>query len=232
MDDVIAKVQQLLQKVESKFEELRNKVNSVLSHVPFFLKWVISKVEDLWNKLLDKISEFWDWFTDKLAYAGDPFLLHDTGQRWNTELGMPTDRRASQVDSDALLVDDTWTGSAAAAYKSRIGEQKSALEAVGSSLATTVSSALNSMKTGIIAFWTGVAVGLVALIGGIIGAVTASGTIIGIPVGVAVAIAAVLAFLAAAGGGVLVLKSSCDDAADSMNTTRGYADPWPSFALD
>lgn len=232
MDDVITRVEQLLHKVQSKFDELRNKINSLLSHVPSFLHWVIGKVEDLWDKLCAKMKQFWDWFTDKLAYAGDPWLLHDIGTSWNTKLGEPAHKRANEVDSDDLLVDDTWTGSSAAAYKSHIGGQKDALNNVGQNLATTVSSALNSMKTGILSFWAGVIAGLIASGVSIALGAGESATILGIPPGVATVIAGVVVFLAAAGAGVRILKSNCDDAKDAMNNALIYADPWPDFALN
>jgi uncharacterized membrane protein YccF (DUF307 family) len=97
-------------------------------------------------------------------------------------------------------------------------------------MAATVASALNSVKSGIWAFWAGVVLAVIALVGGIIGAVTASGTIVGIPVGVAAAILAVVGFLGAAGAGVLVLVNQCGDAADSLRTAQAYVDPWPTFA--
>ena len=169
IDDIVAKIKALLEKVRSKVEALASRINSLLSHVPRLLSWVIDKVQELWNKLVAKLSEFWDWFTDKLAYAGNPALLHDTGQRWNTDLGLPSHQRAEDVDSDDLLVDDTWTGTAAEAYKNKIGDQQLALDAVGQSMAATVASALNSVKSGIWAFWAGVVLAVIALVGGIIG---------------------------------------------------------------
>lgn len=229
IDEIINRIEGLLDKIEGKVDAIRDKINSLLSHVPSFLHWVVSKVEDLWNKVCDKIGEFWDWFTDKLAYAGDPGLLQSTGQDWNSKLGEPTHKRASTVGSDQLLVDDTWTGDGADKYKSHMGDQESALESVGQTYASAVSSTLNSLKTGVILFWAGVIAGLIALTTGIIAATAATGTIIGIPAALASIIFAIVGFLATAGGGVLALKLACSDASSSLQTLLGYADPWPDF---
>lgn len=231
IDEIINKIESLLDKIQDKIKWIEGKINGLLSHVPFFLKWAVSAIQDLWNKVCDKIEEFWNWFTDKLAYAGDPGLLQQTGQDWNKLLGQPTHKRAADVDSDELLVDDTWTGTAADAYKSHIGDQKSALEAVGQTYATAVSSALNGLKTGVILFWSGVIAGLISLLVGIVLATGATGTIIGIPAALATILGAIVLFLVTAGGGVLALKLSLGDTSSSLNTLKSYTDPWPNFVL-
>lgn len=232
-------INSLIQRIEEKLNQIRdlvnqitNKINGLLSHVPGWLHWVISKVEDLWNKFCDKMSEFWNWFTDKLAYVGDPFVLKDTGEKWNTKLGVPTHKRAGEVDADALLVDNIWTGSSAEAYKSKIGDQKDALDSVGQNYATSVQGALNTMKTGIWVFWIGVVGGIVVLVGGFLVGLGAEGTIIGIPAGLLEQIVAVVGFLILAGGAVAALKLCADDSAATLKGVNTYYDEkWPSFAL-
>lgn len=231
INSLIQKLQEKLNKIRELVTTITNKINGLLSHVPGWLHWAVSKIEDLWNKFCDKMGEFWDWFTDKLAYVGDPFLLKDTGQRWTDKLGAPTHKRAGEVDSDDLLVDDIWTGTAADAYKSKIGDQKSALNAVGTSYANSVQLSLNTMKTGIWVFWIAVVAALVVATIAFIAGIGAEGTIIGIPAGLFAQIAAVVGFLLAAGGATLALKFSADDSASSLRNLNSYADKWPSFAL-
>lgn len=228
----------LIQRINDKLNQIRDlinritdKINGLLHHVPSYLHWVVSKIEDLWNRFCDKMTEFWNWFTDKLAYAGDPFLLKDTGEKWNTKLGVPAHKRAGEVDSDDLLVDDIWTGTAADAYKDKIGDQKDALNAVGQTYASGVQSALNTMKTGIWIFWIGIVGGLVVLVGGILVGLGAEGTIIGIPAGLLEQIVAVVGFLILAGGAVAALKFSADDSAAALRNLNSYSDKWPGFAL-
>ncbi|NLU73172.1 hypothetical protein HCC61_10850 [Streptomyces sp. HNM0575] len=228
---LIQKIVDKLDRIRDLVNQVKNKINGLLSHVPSFLHWVISKVEDLWNRFCDKMSEFWDWFTDKLAYVGDPFLLKDTGEKWNSKLGVPAHKRASEVDSDDLMVDDNWTGTAASAYKSRIGGQKDALDAIGKTYASGVSSALNTMKTGIWIFWIAVVSALVVAVFAFVGGMAAEGTIIGIPVGLLAQIGAVVGFLLAAGGATVALKFAADDSASALRNLSGYSDKWPSFAL-
>lgn len=231
INELIQKIVDKLERIRDLVNQIKSKINGLLSHVPSYLHWVISKVEDLWNKFCDKMSEFWDWFTDKLAYAGDPFLLKDTGQRWNDDLGGPAHKRANEVDSDDLLVDDNWTGSAADAYKSKIGGQKDALNAVGQTYASAVSSALNTMKTGIWIFWIAIVSALVVATLAFIAGIGAEGTVIGIPAGLLAQISAVVGFLLAAGGATVALKFSADDSASALRNINNYSDKWPSFAL-
>jgi hypothetical protein len=230
--ELIRKVTEKLNRIRDLVDQVRDKINGLLDAVPFFLKWIVSKIEGLWDKFCNKMEEFWNWFTDKLAYAGDPFLLKETGQKWTDQLGKPTHQRFEEVDSDDLLVDDNWRGTAASAYKEKIGGQKDALNAVGRIHANPIQSALNTMKTGIWIFWIGIASALAALILGVIAGLAAEGTIIGIPAGLFAQIAAVIAFLLAAGGATAALKLSCDDAAQGLRNLNTYANKWPSFALD
>lgn len=231
INELIQKIVDKLDRIRDLVKQIQSKINGLLSHVPGFLHWVISKVEDLWGKFCDKMAEFWDWFTDKLAYVGDPFVLKDTGERWNTELGLPAHRRAAEVESDDLLVDDNWTGTAASAYKEKIGDQKDALNTIGQTYASGVSSALNTMKTGIWIFWIAVVSALVVAILAFIAGIGAEGTIIGIPAGLLAQIAAVVGFLLAAGGAAVALKLAANDAASGLRNLTSYSEKWPSFTL-
>ncbi|NBE52158.1 hypothetical protein [Streptomyces boluensis] len=228
---LIEKVQAKLNQIRDLVNQIRSKINGLLSKVPAFLEWVVSKVEDLWNKFCQKMEEFWNWFTDKLAYVGDPFVLKDTGEKWHSELGGPAHRRAGEVEGDDLLVDDTWTGTAATAYKSKIDGQRNALNTIGRLYASSVSSALNTMKSGIWIFWITIVSALVVCALGFIAGIGAEGTIIGIPAGLLAQIAAVVGFLLAAGGATMALKFAADDSATALRNLNSYADKWPSFAL-
>jgi hypothetical protein len=232
MDEIIAKISGFLDKVQGKLEELTDKVNGILSHVPFFLQWAVDKFMDLWNKMLDKLGEFWDWFTDKLSYCGDPFGLGEAGDRWNTDLGLPTKSLADQIDDEhELLVDDTWTGTAATAYKEQVPDQEAALRTVGQSFATAVDSAMGSLKSGLLLFWGGIVIGLITLVGAIIGATAAAGTIIGLPAAPVAVVIGVVGFLLTAGAGVAALYLLAGTAADSLRNGRQYATDWPDFAV-
>jgi hypothetical protein len=232
IDALIQKIVDKLNHIRDLVDQVTRKINGLLSHVPSYLHWVISKVDDLWNQFCDKMAEFWDWFTDKLAYVGDPFILKDTGEKWNTKLGVPTHKRAGEVDSDDLLVDDIWTGTSASAYKDKIGGQKDALTAVGQTYASSVQSALNTMKTGIWIFWIAVVGALVVAVAAFLAGIGAEGTIVGIPAGLFLQISAVVGFLIAAGGATVALKFAADDSASALRNLNSYSDDkWPSFAL-
>lgn len=231
IDEIIERINGFLANVQDKLEALTDKVNGILRHVPFFLQWAVDKFMDLWNTMLDKLGEFWDWFTDKLAYAGDPFGLGDTGERWNTDLGLPTKALADQIDDEhELLVDDNWTGTAATAYKEQVPDQEDALRTLGQ-FATTVNSAMSTLKAGIIVFWAAIVTALIGLGVAIVLATAAAGTVLGLPAAPVAVVAGVIAFLLAAGTGVGALYLTANSASDTFRDARQYATEWPDFAV-
>jgi len=232
INSLIQKIHDKLEQIHRLQDQINNKIKGLLSKVPGVLHWAVSKVEHLWQQFCDKMTDFWNWFTDKLAYVGDPFLLKDTGEKWNTKLGIPAHKRAKEVDADDLLVDDIWTGTGAEAYKNKIGDQKDALNSVGQNFASTIQGALNTMKTGIWVFWIGIVGGLVELIGGFVAGAIAEATVVGAGLGLAEQVLIVVVFLVLAGGATAALKFCADDSAASLKTVNSYYDDkWPSFAL-
>ncbi|WP_250002109.1 hypothetical protein [Actinoplanes sp. M2I2] len=109
-----------------------------------------------------------------------------------------------------------------------------ALDNVKATLTDGVSSALSDVAEGIIVFWTGLIIALVALVGGIIGAL-ASATVVGLPAGPFIAAGAALTASAAMIAGGETLKSVCAAAnstlrqkiADNSGFHQGH---WPPAA--
>lgn len=237
INSLIQKIEEKLHQINDIVNRVRDKINSLLSHVPGVLHWAVAKIQDLWNQFCKKMTEFWDWFTDKLAYAGDPFILQDTGDKWNTNIGIPAHKRAKEVDASVLLVDnqdkdENWSGTGADAYRSKLGDQKEALDGIGQNYATAVQSALNGMKTGIWVFWIGIGVAIVILVAGVIIGAAADASIIGLPAGMAEMLAAVIEFLLVGGASVAALALLAHDSAASLRQVNSYYDDkWPDFAL-
>lgn len=232
IDEIIEKVNELLDKIAAKIEEIRQKVNSILSKVPGFLEWAVDKFLDAWNKMLEKLGEFWDWFTDKLSYVGDPFGLHGRGDDWHTVVGDPGKEMADSIDSDhELLVDGTWTGQAATAYQGQVPDQESALRSLGQTFASQVSSGLKTMAFGVAAFWLGIIAALVTLVLAIVAASAATGSIIGLPAVPVLIVSGIIGFLVAAGLGLATLAFTASQAADSFRNITRYATDWPEFAV-
>jgi hypothetical protein len=232
VDDAIDEVTRLLQEISDKVDELTRKVNETLAKVPGWASWVVDRVQDAWNGLCEKLGQFWDWFTDKLAYAGDPFGLSDMARRWADEVSAPTSAQTHEIDDGDLLVDDNWQGDAADQYRQRVPEQKSTLEAIRSEYVAALTSALNSMSSGITVFWWGVAGAIVSLALGIAGAITATGTIIGLPAAPVLAALGVAGALVALGATWNVLRSEATSADLALDSARSYGlTTWPSFAV-
>lgn len=232
IDEIIEKVNALLDKIADRIEQIRQKVNSILSKVPGFLRWAVDKFLDAWNAMLKKLGEFWDWFTDKLASVGDPFGLVDTGSDWHTMLGEPGKQAADSIDDEhELLVDDTWTGLAATAYKDQVPAQESALRSLGQTFASSVASSLKTLSFGIAAFWILVISALVTLVLALVAATAATGSIMGLPAVPVLIVSGIVAFLVQVGGGLATLTFTASSAADGFRNITRYATDWPEFAV-
>lgn len=231
MDDVVAEVLTLLDRVRQKADELGDALNAVLRRVPDLLSWIADRIHEGWDEFVGKLKEFFSWCADKLAYAGDPGALEQVRDRWH-EVAASTAALGQRVSAGELATDDSWQGDAADQYRQKIPDQKAAITAFRADFASGITSGVDALRGGIITFWIGVVVAVVALISGIIGALTSTATLFGAPAAPFIAAAAVLAALAAVGGGLLVLNSQASSAA---GTIRGAASSglqsWPSFAL-
>lgn len=232
MDDVIDEVTRLLEQVRDKVDELTRKVNETLAKVPGWASWVVDRVQDAWAVLCEKLSQFWDWFTDKLAYAGDPGGLSDMASRWADDVATPVSAQTHEIEAGDLLVDDRWQGDAADQYRQKVPDQKLTLKAVRSEYVTALTSALNSMSSGITVFWWGVAAAIVSLAAGIAGAITATGTIIGLPAAPVLAGLGVAGALVALGTTWNTLNNEATSASLALDTAKSYGlTSWPSFAV-
>ncbi|WP_029144846.1 hypothetical protein [Microbacterium luticocti] len=226
---IAEKIRDLLDKIQSKIDEITRLVNSVLSKIPFFLSWVADKVHEAWDAMLSRLKEFWDWFTDKLSYVGNPFLLNDTGKSWNT-VGASVARINDTITDQALSVDDRWKGRAADQYEQSLEPQRRANTSIMSDYAANVANALSSLSTGIAAFWAGIAVALITLIGAIAGAAVATGTIVGLPAAPVLIGIGIVAFLVAAGSGVGVLLTQAGTCRTTLAATSAGISVWPKIA--
>lgn len=232
---VIDKLNDLLDKIRTKMDELVAKINSILSKIPGWADRLLDGFYAMWDKMLEKWNEFWAWLGDKLAYVGNPFALRDAANDWHSLVGEPTYDGSKDVEADADLgVDDAdkWQGSAAEAYRSKVPEQHAAMQGVSQTFVTPIAGALTSVKWGIYTFWTGIAFGLVALVGAFALAIASAATIVGAILSPEFVIGGIIAFLLAAGGALIGLIAMFDSAREGLQSLSRYnTDPWPSFAL-
>lgn len=232
MNAVINEIQELLDELREKVDSLAQKVNSILSQVPFWLDWVVDRVQDAWSQMMAKLSEFFAWFGDKLAYAGDMAGLERAALDWNHDVGRPASTQSQEVDAGDLMVDDAWSGTAAEQYRQKVPDQKEAMSAIRDVFSTTISAALDTMRSGLNTFWWCVAGAIASVIAAAVGAATATGTIIGLPAAPVALAVGIVAALVALGSGISVLNSDARSAARALKEARDYGlESWPVFAL-
>jgi hypothetical protein len=237
MDDLVQQINELIEKIKGKLDDLLGKVNDFLSWVPWGLGWLADKIKDAWNWLCEKFQEFWDGVTKITTNMGDRDALSATATTWSTSVGGPVSAQKDAVDASAVLrADDTWQGDAAVAYAGKAKQHQTALEKVVTTYVTAMSSALDTVRAGLVKFYMGLITALGALVAGIIAALASSATIFGIPAGIIIAAGAALIAVGAFFTGGELLKSDCTAANNSltqkMNDNNGFPhESWPSGAV-
>ncbi|WP_417563463.1 hypothetical protein [Microbacterium sp.] len=228
---IAEKIIRLLDQIQDKIDEITRLVNAVLSKIPGFLSWVVDKFRDAWNTMLDKLAEFWDWFTDKLSYVGNPGLLNDAADSW-TLAGGSVARINDTITDQALSVDDRWKGRAADQYEQSLEPQRRANTSIMSDYAQNIADGLSALAGGIVAFWAGIAIAFVTLIGALAGAAVATGTIVGLPAVPVLVVLGIAAFLTAGGAGVWVLTNQASSCRTTLDATSAGITQWPAIATE
>jgi hypothetical protein len=237
MDDLVQRINDLIDKIKGKLDDLLGKVNDFLGWVPWGLGWLADKIKDAWNWLCGRFEEFWDGVTKITTNMGDRGALSSTASTWSTSVGGPVSAQKDAVDASAVLrADDTWEGDAAQAYAGRAKLHQTALEKVVTTYVTAMSSALDTVRAGLVKFYMGLITALGALVAGVIAALASSATIFGIPAGIFIAGGAALIAVGAFYTGGELLKSDCTAANNSltqkMNDNNGFPHAaWPSGAV-
>lgn len=232
MDEVVAEITELLERLDRKVAELAAAVSSALRAVPDLLTWVVERVEDGWDEFVRRFREVMLWIGDKLLYAGDPGELTQTRDAWHAEVAAVTSALAERLDAGDLRTDDAWDGAAAEQYRQKVPEQQAAIRAIRDEFTAGITAALDQVRDGIVVFWCGAGAALAALVAGLLGAITATGTVVGLPAAPVLAAAAVLTALASLGGTHAVLASRASSAESTLNGVGSSGlTAWPSFAL-
>jgi hypothetical protein len=211
--ELIDKLLQIVDRINTKTTELQNAINDKLHWLPGFLQ---DKVVAGWNRFCDFMRKVWDFWREVCSNMGSPAKLWATADAWSDSVGAPVSAQVQSADAGLLTVDDNWDGDAANAYRQTLPLQKTALDKVKTTLTDGISGALSDVAKGIIAFWASLAVALAALVGGVIGALGSAGTIVGLPAAPFIAAGAALAADAAVIGGGMILKSVCSAASTTL----------------
>lgn len=228
---IIERIVGLVDRINAKTTELQNNINSKLHWLPGFLR---DRVVDGWNAFVGAVQKCWDALREIFGNLGSPSALWATADAWSDRVGGPVSGQVPSAKAGMLRGDDTtnWQGNAAENYRQGLPLHEVALDKIKISLSDGISTALSDVAKGIITFWAGLAVALVAFLSGMIGAVTSSATIVGLPAAPFIAVAAALAAGAAFLSGGLILKavasSNNSTLRQKLNDNSGYdGGHWP-----
>lgn len=206
---LLDKIRSAMDRIDAKSGELQTTVSEKLSVLPGFLQ---ETAIEGWNRFCGYLRELWDRIYGFLDQAGSPSALWDTADAWSAQVGSPVSGQVQSADACTLKTDDTWNGAAADAYRQTLPPQKLALDKIKSSLTDGVASALSDVARGIIVFWSGLAIALIALVAGLISALSSAATVFGAPAAPFIAAGAALAASVAIIAGSEVLKAVCSTA--------------------
>jgi hypothetical protein len=205
----------LLEQINATITRIHGKSDEVQNSINGKLKWLPAGVRDAvvagWNKFCGVMTDFWDALTDIVTHLGSPENLHNTARLWSSAVGGPVSAKVQVVDAGALSVDDTWSGTAADAYRQLSPGQKAALTAVKSTFTDPVATALSGLAKAIYVFWGALAVALVGLVAGFVSGLASAATILGLPATPFIMITAGLAAGAAIAAGEWNLGSTASD---------------------
>ncbi len=230
MDALLQRINDLIEKLQEKFDSLRDKVNGVLDKIPFFLGWVEDKLRDAWNWFVEKWDEFWDAANLIFGNMGDRDAISTTSTSWVQSVGAPVSGKVDVVDRALLQADDHWKGQAADTYFPKAALHKTAMDKIQSTYVTAATTALESVRSGLVKFYTALITALGAFIAGMIGAIASTATILGAPAGPVIAAGAALVAIGAFYAGGLLLKSDCTTAKQTLANARGNLVGFPNGA--
>lgn len=228
-------VQRLLDKLSRTIEDLRQTINDTLARIPGWLAWVRDRILDAWNWMCGKLSEFWTYIQELWAMKGDPDAISATADSWQNLVGGPVATRAAMADGGSLRADDMWSGTAADQYRQILPLQKGAMTAI-KTMTNDISSALATMRVGILVFWVAVGVGVAAFIGAVAGAIVTAMTVAGATFSPGIVVGGLIVLIAAIGAGVMNLQAQASSANSALVrvVNEGPAFPagaWPKGAL-
>jgi len=215
MSDEAALLDQItstIARIQAKTDELQQSINGKLHWLPSGLQ---DSVVAGWDKFCGLMADIWHALGDILGHLGSPDTLYRTAGLWSSTVGGPVSEKVGTVDAGLLTVDDTWTGTAADAYRQLLPGQKAALGAVKTTFTDPIATALSSLAKAIYIFWGALAAAIVGLAAGIVSGLASSATIIGLPATPFILVTAGLVAGAAIAAGEWNLGSTASD----LNTT-------------
>lgn len=184
---LIAKINELINRVKAKLIELQNAISAQLSSLPAFLrdraltKWanVTTVMNEAWRILAEAgFSASIGTQTPEPLPVGSPSALYATANTWSDKVSGPVTGTVQSITAASLKVDDSWQGRAASRYLESLPSQTTALDKIRFSLCDGITATLAEIAKAITAFWTSVLLALLVLIAALAtAAVTAAGVL-------------------------------------------------------
>jgi hypothetical protein len=211
--ELISRLFAVLDRVSDKTTELQTALTGKIHLLPAGVR---DAVVAGWNDFCATVRKMWDFWYDLVTHLGSPTRVSAAAREWSELVGGPVSTQVQSADAGLLTVDTTWNGSAADAYRETLPRQKVALDAVKTSLADGISTALTTVVQAMVVFWGCLLGALAALVAGLIGAISSAATILGLPASPLIAAAAVATACLAVIVGGANLESMCTSASVTL----------------
>jgi hypothetical protein len=231
MDEVIAEVQKLWNRLQELLEKVRQMINRALSFVPPGMGWAVDRIHDSWNDLQAKNNQLSTQLADPFAKPGDPITLKEASDHWIQRAGKLT-AAADRTEPNELQTDDinNWGGSSGDRYRQNISAQTEYLRTM-STACTTFKDALEKVVGGIHAFWISIATGLVTFIMAVAGAIGSALTIVGLPAALVLSLIAYVSLLVGVTAAFVFAEDAYCSAEGSMESACSTFSTWPTFSV-
>jgi hypothetical protein len=213
---LITELNDLIDDIQADVTQFVSDMNSIMRFIP---SPIAKGMVFAWNEFLKVYNKILDELQKVLAQPGNPDALFRIGDLWNTAVGQPVGNIQGSASAQGMGADDSWSGSAARAYKDAAEAQARALKPFKES-SETIRSALRSLSWGVIAFWTALVSALVAFAAGIAVALGLVASIIGAPaapVDLGAAALTCLGFVLAAVAALVAMISQTDSTLTSLD---------------
>lgn len=176
-EELLARVERLLHKVEDAASTLVDRVNWAIRFLPAGTGRHAVTLTDAFTV---DLGTFFALIKPLMLSPGWPPALYTTGDDWTNKVGDTVSRLGDLASIEQTRVDEHWQGTAASAYTQTLVGTGKALKAIKGA-ADEIDDALFKMCAALVVCWVAVAVALVSYVAELIAAGAVAATVVGAP---------------------------------------------------
>lgn len=222
---------ELMQRLESIVERLRRAIQKIFDAanraIGVLPGYIADQVREKLLQFRDVVQKFMGKLRDALDGPGHPGVLEAAAESWYNSVALQTTDVVNVMQG--MNVDDYWKGSAAQAYKTTLGKQEAAFDAM-KDLGNRVRTTLKEAADGISGFWHAVFGIIVAALALIVAAAALVAGGITAPLGVAAAIGAIVVAIGGIVTAIVTLSEKLGEVSQAIPDLQAAHETSTAFA--